>query len=170
MAHSAVKHCSTGVPQGPVIAPLLLTFYTNKCRGSQSESLVIKFSDNRVILSLLCVTDPSGYHSEINSFQARCNRLHLILNTSKSKERIFDPRGICKLDSVVFNQCSVEQLGIDFDVDFLCAKLSQRLHFLHRLCLARALRSCVLLLYSAGKLDQIWDGNLVRFARRSVQI
>ena len=61
-----------------------------------SHFMTISYSyDNQTIIisSLQCAGDcPSDYFNEIVSFKDWCERHHLVLNTNKTKEMIFDPR------------------------------------------------------------------------------
>ena len=178
---SELKQCSTGVPQGCVSSPMLFTLYTDDCRTTNPKNYIIKFSDDTIILSLLQRDDcPSPYHDEISSFKSWCDSHHLILNTNKTKEMIFDPRGVRQHDAVSFNNCVIQQvssykyLGVLIDdqlkwrehVEFLCGKLAQRIHFLRRLRLFGVEEKNMMLFYNAV-LESIirysmtaWFGNL----------
>ena len=82
---------NTGAPQGCVLSPVLFTLYTNDCRSSSSDCLVIKYADDTVILGKLKVSD-TEYKSEINKFTLWCQNNFLELNVSKTKELVFDFR------------------------------------------------------------------------------
>lgn len=71
---SEVVDCSTGVPQGYVSLSILFTLYTDECRNRQPNNYIVKFSDDTIILSLLCCDDcPLVY-------QVWCDGHYLILN------------------------------------------------------------------------------------------
>ncbi len=160
---SEVKHCSTGVPQGFVSSPFIFTVYTNECRNDQPNNFVIKFSDDTVILCLLRVDSPSAYHKVIDEFQVWCEKNQLALNVTKTKELVFDPRGVCVNKPIVIGECEIEQvvsykyLGVILDdqlkwsehVDSLCGKLAQRLHFLCCLRLFGVSTEIMLIYYNA---------------------
>ena len=92
-------------------------------------------------------TDIGDYISEVDRFVTWCDRSHLVVNTKKTEEMIFDPLGVGDLRPVVIHNQPVTQvlsykyLGVYIDsrltwsthVDILCTRLQQRLHFLRRL-------------------------------------
>ncbi len=181
---SEAKSCSTGIPQGAVSSPPLFILYTNECRSSQPNNFIIKFSNDTIILSLLCAGDcPSVYFNEIVSFKDWCERHHLILNTNKTKEMILDPRECESHSCAVIGDCDIEQvdsykyLGVIMDnamkwsahVDFLCTKLSQRLHFLRRLRLFGVSPKVMLTFYNAVFNSLIRYGLVAWFGTLSVQ-
>ena len=182
---SSSKLCSTGVPQGGVSSPFLFTAYTNDCRSSQPNNYILKFSDDTVIVSLLSgVERPEGYISEINNFKEWCENSHLMLNTTKTKEIIFDPKTVCLHDPVLMGGTQTEQvvsykyLGIQMDnqlkwnvhVDYLCAKLAQRLHFLRRLRLFGVSKGVMSTFYDAVLGSIIRYGMAAWFGTLSVQL
>ncbi len=145
---SEFRILSTGVPQGCVSSPVLLTLYTDECRRCYYNNYIIKFSDDTAILGLLKkIRDLSEYFSEIGRFVNWCEDNHLALNVDKTKEMVFDPRGVGDHRPVIIHNQTITQvpsykyLGVFFDnsltwnvhVDNLCGRLQQRWHFLHRL-------------------------------------
>ena len=184
-ALSCPKYCSTGVPQGSVSSPFLFTAYTNDCRSSHPNNFVIKFSDDTAIISLLHGDEcPSTYHEEISNFESWCEKNHLILNTKKTKEMIFDPRSVRDHDPVIIRDSEIEQvvsykyLGIQIDnalkwnvhIDYLCAKLAQRLHFLRRLRLFGVSTSIMTTFYNAVLESLIRYGMAAWFGSLTVQL
>lgn len=170
---------------GGVSSPVLFTVYTNDCRNSQPGNFVIKFSDDTIILSLLYGEDsPSAYHSEIAYFKDWCEKNHLILNTIKTKEVIFDPKEVRVHDPVVIGDRVIEQvssykyLGIYIDntlkwnvhVDYLCKKLAQRLHFLRRLRLFGVCTGIMSTFYNAVLESLIRYGMAAWFGSLTVQL
>lgn len=150
---STMKYCNTGVPQGCVSSPLLFTLYTNDCRSTQPNCYVI--SDDTIVISLL-------HASDCPSACGWCDSHYLMLNINKTKEMIFDSRNVCvhhpmNLNNSVIEQVSYKYLGIMVDnnlcwsvqVDSLCVKLAQRLHFLRRLRLYGVCTEIMLTFYKA---------------------
>lgn len=163
----------------------LFTLYTNDCRNALPCNLVIKFSDDTVILSLLYGYDcPTDYHSEIVTFRDCCKRNYLILNTTKTKETIFDPRTVRAHESAVIDDMEIEHvgsykyIGIQIDnmlkwnihVDCLCARLAQRLHFPRRLRLFGVSTAIVSMFYNAALEGLIRYGMAAWFGFLSVQL
>lgn len=89
---SEVVTCSTGVPQGTVLAPFLFTLYTSDFRFNSGSCHLQKFSDDSSIVG--CITDDNEgeYRDLIESFIAWSNSNHLQLNISKTKELVVDYR------------------------------------------------------------------------------
>lgn len=174
-----------GVPQGCVSSPLLFTLYTNECRNYHQNNFIIKFSDDTAILSLLMQdSDISGYQEEIDRVVRWCDSNKLVLNATKTKEIIFDPKSIGNHTVVTLNGEAVEQvatfkyLGILFDsdlkwgqqVEFLCSRISQRLHFLRRLRVFGIDKDIMMAFYRASIESIIRYGITVWFGNLSVKL
>ena len=103
-----------------------------------------------------------------------------MLNIKKTKEVVFDPRSVGDHSPVLINGERVQKvtpnkyLGIHFDsqlqwahqVEYVCSRISQRLHFLRRLRVCGVDKRIMLLIYRAA-IESIngygittWFGNL----------
>ncbi len=109
-----------------------------------------------------------------------CELNNLVLNVSKTKEIIFDPRSVGDHYPAIISGESVEQvtthkyLGVMFDshlkwdkhVKFVCSRVSQRLHFLRRLRVFGIEKDIMITFYRAAIESiirygiMLWYGNL----------
>ena len=80
-----------GAPQGCVLSPVLFSLYTSKCTSTKPSCSILKYADDTVITGYL-FNDPNEYVSQVDEFVSWCDDHHLSLNTSKTKEMIFDFR------------------------------------------------------------------------------
>ncbi|TWW69303.1 putative RNA-directed DNA polymerase from transposon BS [Takifugu flavidus] len=143
--------CSTGVPQGTVLAPFLFTLYTADFSYSTSSCHLQKFSDDSAAVGLITDGDDTEYRGLIQDFVDWSLRNNLQINAGKTKELV-----------VVFCRCNnpppaqVNILGTDVDVvesyRYLGVQLNNNLDWTHntdalvkrgnsRLFLLRRLRS-----------------------------
>ena len=89
---SSVKDINMGAPQGCVSSPIIFTLC---CKSKHSEHFIIKFSDDTALLSLLYThSDITVYHTEVQRIVSWCDGLNLILIVAKTKEMVFNPRGV----------------------------------------------------------------------------
>ena len=84
--------CSTGAPQGTVLSPFLFSLYTSDFTHNTSSCHLQKFSDDSAIVGCVSEGNELEYRSVIMDFVDWCERNHLCLNTSKTKEMVIDPR------------------------------------------------------------------------------
>ncbi|TWW54442.1 Serine protease hepsin [Takifugu flavidus] len=84
--------CSTGVPQGTVLAPFLFTLYTADFSYSTSSCHLQKFSDDSAAVGLITDGDDTGYRELIQGFVDWSLRNNLQINAGKTKELVVDFR------------------------------------------------------------------------------
>lgn len=87
---SDITTCSTGVPQGTVLAPLLFTLYTAGFRHSTEMCHLQKFSDDTAIVGCIRKGEEGEYRRVIQDFVDMSQRDQLQLNVDKTKELVID--------------------------------------------------------------------------------
>ena len=86
---------NTGAPQGCVLSALLFILYTNDCRAKGENVSILKYADDTVIVGLMNNGDESNYRSNVRHFTEWCEKNYLQLNSTKTKEIVFDFRKSC---------------------------------------------------------------------------
>ncbi|KAI3368275.1 hypothetical protein L3Q82_007821 [Scortum barcoo] len=85
--------CSTGAPQGTVLAPFLFTLYTAGFSYNTPSCHLQKFSDDSaVVVGLITDGDDREYRGLIQDFADWCLRNNLQINAGKTKELVVDFR------------------------------------------------------------------------------
>ena len=82
---------NTGSPQGCVLSAPLFIIYTNDCTASRDGVEIVKYADDTAIVGLIS-QDEFNYRYEVSNFEQWCKDNFLHLNTSKTKELVFDFR------------------------------------------------------------------------------
>lgn len=155
---SDVLVCSTGAPQGTVLAPFLFTVYTSDFRYNTSSCHLQKFSDDTVIVGCVSEGNDQEYRQVFSDFANWCALNHLRINASKTKEMVISfhrktsqiiPVNIQGLDIQMVT--TYKYLGVHLNkLDWsnnteVLYKKGQSLHLLRRL---RSFGMCSLLLKS----------------------
>nr|XP_054594642.1 RNA-directed DNA polymerase from mobile element jockey isoform X1 [Nothobranchius furzeri] len=84
--------CSTGVPQGTVLAPFLFTIYTADFSYNTTQCFLQMFSDDSAIVGLIRDGDDKEYRRLTQDFVDWCQLNYLQINASKTKELVVDFR------------------------------------------------------------------------------
>ncbi|KAI3354913.1 hypothetical protein L3Q82_004704 [Scortum barcoo] len=84
--------CSTGAPQGTVLAPFLFTLYTADFSYNTPSCHLQKFSDDSAVVGLITDGDDREYRGFIQDFADWCLRNNLQINAGKTKELVVDFR------------------------------------------------------------------------------
>ena len=143
---SSIIIINTGSPQGCVLSALLFILYTNGLISFANNCYyIIKYADDTAILGLVTNNDETSYIAEIDHCTSWCEHSNLLLNSTKTKELIFDFRK-CEQSyaPVIIGGSEVERvdkfkyLGTTIDnkltwsdhFDTVLSKFHQRLYFL----------------------------------------
>lgn len=82
--------CSTGAPQGTVLAPFLFILYTSDFRHATPNCHLQKFSDDSAIVGLITEGDDREYKRLTKDFVDWCQQYQLQINPRKTKELVVD--------------------------------------------------------------------------------
>ena len=109
---SDTLYSNTGVPQGTVLAPLILSLYTSDCRSSNESCSIVRFADDTVLIGIISDDDSSKYVDEIYKFATYCKTNFLELNVRITKEMIIHFRRSKALpDPIIIDDHTVERVS-----------------------------------------------------------
>jgi len=84
--------CSTGAPQGTVLAPFLFTLYTSDFRYNSKSCHIQKYSKDTAVVACVHGGQEKEYRDLVESFNGWTKNNCLLLNTTKTKELMVDFR------------------------------------------------------------------------------
>ena len=149
---------NVGAPQWCVLSPLLFSLFTNDSVSSEPSVVMIKFSDDTTMESLIHNSDESAYRGEVERLAGWCSENDLELNVSKTKEMVFDFRKkktplvpLTIAGEVVEEVKSFKFLGTTISSDlkwdesfsFAIKKAHQRYFFMRQLKTAKEIQSVI---------------------------
>lgn len=94
---------------GSVLLPLLFILYTNMCQSTY-ENIIIKYTDDSLIIGLLKEGETS--HVPVIDDCIVCEESYLHLNTSKTKDMVFDFRKQQDRHSATLIKGHINTLGL----------------------------------------------------------
>jgi len=89
---SGTLECSTGVPQGTVLAPFLFNLYKSDFRYNSESCHIQKCSDDTAVVACVRSGQEKEYKDLVESFYCWTKNNFLLLNTTKTKELVVDFR------------------------------------------------------------------------------
>ncbi|KAL2082589.1 hypothetical protein ACEWY4_022407 [Coilia grayii] len=166
---------STGAPQGCVLSSLLYNIYTHDCIASSSQTSIIKFADDTVVVGLISNNNEQAYLKQVKNITQWCQLNNLaLLNVTKTKEMVVDYQKLQgNYTPLYISEQPVERvesfkyLGVHVTNDFtwtvniqsIIKKFRQRLYFLRLLRKFRVLTPILKAFYFSA-VESILTGSI----------
>ena len=80
------------MPQGCVLSPALFTIYTDGHRGSEKDTIIIKYADDTALVGLMRPGTDGAFARAVAQYAAQCDADNLSLNAKKTKKLVVDFR------------------------------------------------------------------------------
>ena len=182
--NSKVRTINIGAPQGCVLSPVLFSIYTSNCVSTSSNCQIIKYADDTVISGNMSDTkSENDYVTTVNKFVEWCERHHLKLNVTKTKEMIIDFRRspharppLIIQGSAVERVHNYKYLGttvcntLDWscNITLLRKKCNQRMYFL-RMMRKMHVDKTILILFYRALIESIATNNIICYFGNATQ-
>lgn len=73
-----------------MLSPLLYSLYTHDCAARHNSNIIVKFTDDTVVVGLITNNDEWAYLQEVSDLTTWCKDISLLLNGEKTKEMVVD--------------------------------------------------------------------------------
>ncbi len=101
-----------GAPQGCVLSQLLYSLYTHDCTATHSSNVIVKFTEDKMVIGLITDNDETAYREEVSTLTKWCQENHLSLNIDKIKELVVDFRRPSREHTpIIINKTPVERVN-----------------------------------------------------------
>ncbi len=114
-----------GAPQGCVLSQLLYSLYTHDCTATHSSNVIVKFTDDTMVIGPITDNDETAYREEVSTLTKWCQENHLSLNIDKTKELVVDFRRQSREHTpIIIDKTPVERVN---SIKFLAVHITEDL-------------------------------------------